>query len=773
AQPSGLKSDTFYSMLVAVNGTTVTVQLNGSVAFTYTFAARMLNGEAVGLNKGFVGAGSDNSRGVWDNFAVQVLPPALTLDTTEDFDDGAAQQFTGDAGGAPWTVAGGRFGATAPAGAVAVRAVDLGVDSLLANSYLEVQATLRTSGIGAIAFDEYAANRFKFVALDVSGQQVQIGHVDQGRWVVDASVARALTANTDYAVSLVFKGTSVSVAVNGAFALSFAFNAPVVDGAVGVVSRSGATSFDSYRVRTNDPQFAATTPPPPPVPAVSIAGASVAEGAAGATKTVTLTLSLSAPAAGGETVAWTTSNGTATAGSDYTAASGSVTFVAGATSATISVTVLGDGAVEADETFSVTLSSPSSGLTLGTSSATVTITNDDAAPARSVSIAGASLAEGNSGSKTVTLTLTLSTAAAGGETVAWTTANGTATSGSDYTAASGTVTFAAGATSATITLTVLGDATVEADEAFSVTLSSPSSGLTLGTSSATVTITNDDAAPPPPPPLTVSVADVSITEGDKNTTLTLTVTLSRAATGAVTVAIATAAAGTGAGFATAGSDYTATSGTVTFAAGQTSATFTITIVGDRVAEGSEIFRVVLSSPTGGATIARGTATLTIVDNDARLMAATTGPGSAATISSADAQPALRRAISAWISSGADARRLAGVSIRVADLQGDQLAYVEGNVIVLDRDAAGWGWQIDPNAPVTAGRIDLLTVLAHELGHILGLGHTTHGVMADRLAPGVRLLPRAHRARRAATRRSAAAHARHRAHRGATKRARRA
>ena len=113
---------------------------------------------------------------------------------------------------------------------------------------------------------------------------------------------------------------------------------------------------------------------------MSIAGASVAEGVAGTSKAVTLTLSLSAPAVGGETVAWATSAGTATAGSDYTTASGVATFAAGATSATISVTVLGDGAVEPDETFAVTLSNPTGGLTLGTSSATVTITNDDVAP---------------------------------------------------------------------------------------------------------------------------------------------------------------------------------------------------------------------------------------------------------------------------------------------------------------------------------------------------------------------------------------------------------
>ena len=99
AAPGQLKADTFYSVLVAINGNTVTVSVDNRLAFTHTFAARMLNGEPVGLSKGLVGMGSDNARGVFDNIALQVLPPQLTLDSLEDFDDGLAQQFTGAQGG--------------------------------------------------------------------------------------------------------------------------------------------------------------------------------------------------------------------------------------------------------------------------------------------------------------------------------------------------------------------------------------------------------------------------------------------------------------------------------------------------------------------------------------------------------------------------------------------------------------------------------------------------------------------------------------------------
>jgi hypothetical protein len=254
--PLQVKPDTFYKVLVAVNGTSVTVQVDGKQAFVYAFPARVIDGVAYGLNKGMVGAGSDNARGTWDDFAVQVLPPQLTLDATEDFNDGVADRFTGARAGAPWTVAGGRYAATAATGTTSLQLVDLGVDHLQASSYLELQATLRTTGIGGMAFDGVGPEHYKFVALDVAGQRVILGHYQARRgWVVDTSVSHTLAANTDYTLGLTLKGASASVTLNGAFALSWGFNSPVVDGAVGVLSRVGTSSFDSFRIRTNDPAF--------------------------------------------------------------------------------------------------------------------------------------------------------------------------------------------------------------------------------------------------------------------------------------------------------------------------------------------------------------------------------------------------------------------------------------------------------------------------------------------------------------------------------------
>jgi YD repeat-containing protein len=113
-----------------------------------------------------------------------------------------------------------------------------------------------------------------------------------------------------------------------------------------------------------------------PSPTVSVAGGSVTEGNSG-TKTLTFTISTSAASGRDVTVTYATANGTALAGSDYTAATGTARITAGSTSTTVLVTVVGDTTYEANETFTLQISNPV-GATLGTSTATGTITNDDA-----------------------------------------------------------------------------------------------------------------------------------------------------------------------------------------------------------------------------------------------------------------------------------------------------------------------------------------------------------------------------------------------------------
>jgi hypothetical protein len=115
-------------------------------------------------------------------------------------------------------------------------------------------------------------------------------------------------------------------------------------------------------------------------------------------------------------------------------------------------------------------------------------------PKPALSVAGASQAEGNAASTQMTFTVTLAKAIPLKVTVAYATADGTATAGADYTATSGTLVFAPGEKTKTIAVPIVGDTIGEPDEAFTLTLSGPSNAV-LGQASATGTITNDDAAP--------------------------------------------------------------------------------------------------------------------------------------------------------------------------------------------------------------------------------------------------------------------------------------
>src|SRR5262249_4281289 len=155
-----------------------------------------------------------------------------------------------------------------------------------------------------------------------------------------------------------------------------------------------------------------------------------------------------------------------------------ITFAAGSTAQTVTVNVNGDTVVEANETFSVNLSSPSR-ATIGTGSATGTITNDDAMTL-AIAATNAIRSEGNSGSTAFTFTITRS----GDTSTAATVSYGVSVSGANPANAAdfmggtfpaGTMSFAAGGATNVLTILVNGDTTVEADEGFTVTLSNPSS----------------------------------------------------------------------------------------------------------------------------------------------------------------------------------------------------------------------------------------------------------------------------------------------------------
>lgn len=234
-----------------------------------------------------------------------------------------------------------------------------------------------------------------------------------------------------------------------------------------------------------------------------------------------------------------------------------------------------------------------------------------------VSVGDASAAEGDSDSTALTFTVTLSEPAGEPVTVSYSTANGTATAaGADYTPTVGTLTFAAGETVKTVNVAVTGDTMVELDEQFTLNLSAPVNAV-IGDGVGVATIVNDDVDTAPSTPPAVSIADLTVAEGDgEHSHFMFTVTLDKASDETVTVQYSTSD-----GTAIAGVDYTATTGTVTFAPGVTTQLVHVDVIGDAAAESNETFTVTLSSPVG-ATLADGSAIGTITDDDT----VTTVPG---------------------------------------------------------------------------------------------------------------------------------------------------
>ncbi|MGZ4388225.1 MAG: Calx-beta domain-containing protein, partial [Gaiellaceae bacterium] len=615
---SSLKPATSYQTLVAVNGTVVTVSVNNAQSGSFTYAARIVDGQSAGLNKGFVGFGSNNSRGTLDNLAVRALPVANTLRTADVFGNGVPAQLGAGMQSGTWSAtSGGLYGNTSVGQtAISTAALDRPIAS---TSQVQLDAALSTTAIGGLVFDAYAVNDYKFAALDVDNQRVVIGHVDPRRgWVVQAAFPTSLAVGASYALTVLLKETVASVSLNGNVLGSFEYNASPEDGKAGMLTSGGSTNFASFVLRTNDPGYAN-------VPKVS----------------------------------------------------------------------------------------------------------------------DAQQAEGNSGLTPVTVTLTLPNAVAAATSVGWTTVAGTAKAGVDYQSASGTATFAAGSATASLTVYLIGNTTYQPDRIFGVQLTNWP-GLVLAKPMGIVTIVNDD--PVPLSKLSMSAGDVSTVEGDrKTTTVNVPVTLSAAATSTVTVVATTVA-----GSALAGGDFISTSATLTFAAGTTVAYVAVQIVGDTVAEPTETFSVVLSSPSGGVTIAKSTGVVTIIDNDGAMFAAAPAPAGAAAerpLTESALAPVLTRAEGAW-STVLPQADFSGVRVTISDLPGDLLGFTLGQSIRIDPTAAGWGWSVMyPGSPVP--RIDLLSVVMHELGLALGFHEADAAepfVMARTLAPSVgpqappRLLP---------------------------------
>jgi Calx-beta domain-containing protein len=245
----------------------------------------------------------------------------------------------------------------------------------------------------------------------------------------------------------------------------------------------------------SDAEGTATINDDDPAPSLAVGtSTSVPEGQTGDTSYASIDITLSTASGKGVSVDWTTADGTATAVSnDYTSGSGTLVFAPGETQKTVVVSVIGDLAIEGDETFDVDLSAPAN-ATLGNATDVVTIVDNDPIPPLSavLTVTGVTHREGPSGTTTFTFTVARSGETTTAVSVDLATSDGTATAPSDYADAPGTLPFAANQMIGTVDVTVNGDAVLEHDETFFLGLLNPSVGAAISTGQATGTIVNDD-----------------------------------------------------------------------------------------------------------------------------------------------------------------------------------------------------------------------------------------------------------------------------------------
>jgi hypothetical protein len=225
-------------------------------------------------------------------------------------------------------------------------------------------------------------------------------------------------------------------------------------------------------------------------PAVSVKNVTAVEGDSGTTA-ASVNIVLSNQSLDTVTVTYQTVDGTAAAGADYEAASGTVTFAPLVTSMPITVQVMGDTKAEFNEKLSVKISNPTNATIAAVPGGDVTIIDDD--PPEASIAATASITEGNTGSNNVAVNVTLSQSHAESVWVNYATSDGTAVAGSDYLKTTGTLQFYPGTVTKTIYVPVLGDTVGEKTELFYVDISAPLNA-TLTDTRATVSIVNDDAA---------------------------------------------------------------------------------------------------------------------------------------------------------------------------------------------------------------------------------------------------------------------------------------
>jgi hypothetical protein len=324
---------------------------------------------------------------------------------------------------------------------------------------------------------------------------------------------------------------------------------------------------------------------------------------------VGLTVFRAGGTSGTVTVDYATANGTATAGVQYTATSGTLTFLDGETTKIVTIPLIDNSTWDGGgyNTFTAQLSNPSPGTFIGNSGIyTVYVYDNDPAP--TVSVNNVQIPEGNSGTTNANFTVTVTgNARTANVNVTWYTYSGSAYAGSDFVSSTGSLTFTPSDTQKTLSVQIIGDTVYEPDENFYVSLSSNA----LVGSGGNCIIVNDD-----PKPSVAITGNVSVSEGDSGRkAVTLTLTPNQPIYGYLNY-------NTVNGTAVAGRDYDAVSSYL-YWSGQTSQTVTLQIIGDTDVEADEQFTLHFNvDPYYNFTLSQPDVPITIMNDDQGLGPAT-------------------------------------------------------------------------------------------------------------------------------------------------------
>ncbi len=254
-----LKANTNYNVFVAVNGTVVTLVVDGRVSMTHTFDPRLDDdGTMIGFNQGMVGLGANNAKAAIDNIIVQRLAPEITFTESTDFSAYPGNLLI-DPNTTGWISGEGVYTGDGTSGST-VSLMRFGVAPA---AVVNLLGSFSTTSEGGFVFDYYAPDDFKFVILSTDTNELHIGHRTSSGWTIDASYQTDPVGGDLQDLEVTLKSTSVSIKLNNQLVLGYAFNSLITDGAQGLLAVSGETVFNAVKFQTDDLSYSVDPVPEP------------------------------------------------------------------------------------------------------------------------------------------------------------------------------------------------------------------------------------------------------------------------------------------------------------------------------------------------------------------------------------------------------------------------------------------------------------------------------------------------------------------------------